>query len=73
MVRFDPADAVSVPEDCSCQKLRVAMYEIIQEIEIEDDSEITKPYYAVYTVGSATEYDDDYHDDDYYDDGEYTD
>jgi len=60
MVRFNPADAVSVPEDCSCQKLRVSKYEILEEIEIADDSEIEKPFYGVYTDGDTEE--------DYYDD-----
>ena len=73
MVRFNPADAVSVPQDCACQKLRVSMYEVIEEIEIQDDSEITKPYYGVYTDGNTDDYDDDYDDDYYYDDEEYTD
>ena len=53
MVRFNPADAVSVPEDCSCQKLRVSRYEIIEEI--------TKPYYGVYTDGE--EYDEEEYED----------
>ena len=73
MVRFNPADAVSVPTDCLCQKLRVCRYEVIKEIEIEDKSEITKPYYGVYTDGNTDDYDDDYDDDYYYDDEEYTD
>lgn len=51
MVRFDPADAVSVPTDSSCQKLRVSRYEILEEIEVSDGSEIEKPYYRVYTDG----------------------
>lgn len=41
VVKFDPADAVSVPTDCNFQKLRVCKYEVISEItdnkvEIED-------------------------------------
>jgi hypothetical protein len=32
MVRFNPADAVSVPRDCQCQKLRVCKYEVLAEI-----------------------------------------
>jgi hypothetical protein len=70
MVRFNPADAVSVPEDCSCQKLRVSKYEILEEIEIADDSEIEKPFYGVYTNGD-TEEENDYNYD--YDDEEYED
>lgn len=64
MVRFNPADAVSVPEDSACQKLRVSMYEIMEEIEVEDNSEITKPYYGVYTNGDVN---DDYDEDEYTD------
>jgi hypothetical protein len=70
MVRFNPADAVSVPEDCSCQKLRVSKYEILEEIEIADDSEVEKPFYGVYTDGN-TEEENDYNYD--YDDEEYED
>jgi len=76
MVRFNPADAVSVPQDSACQKLRVSMYEIVEEIEVQDDAEITKPYYGVYTDGDTTEedrydhYDDRLND---YDEEEYTD
>ena len=35
-VRFNPADAVSVPLDCSCQKCRVTKYQIVKEIEREE-------------------------------------
>jgi len=35
MVEFDPADAVSVPTDCSFQKLRVSKYKVIGEIPRE--------------------------------------
>jgi hypothetical protein len=70
MVRFNPADAVSVPEDCSCQKLRVSKYEILEEIEIADDSEIEKPFYGVYRNSDTEEendYDYDYNDEEYED------
>ena len=62
MVRFNPADAVSVPTDCSCQKLRVCKYEVLSEIEIEDSSELTKPVYGCYTdngLDDEDEYEDD--------------
>ena len=72
LVRFNPADAVSVPQDCSCQKLRVCKYEIIEEIEVENDSEITEPYYGVYTDGNVDDIDNDY-DEDYDDEEEYED
>lgn len=73
MVRFNPADAVSVPTDCSCQKLRVSRYEILSEIELSNDSEIQKPFYGVYTDGNTDQdehYDEHYDEDDYYEDYE---
>jgi hypothetical protein len=33
IVEFDPADVVSVPSDCNCQKLRVCKYKVIGEYE----------------------------------------
>lgn len=33
IVKVDPADVVSVPEDCGCQKLRTAKYEVIAEYQ----------------------------------------
>ena len=74
MVRFNPADAVSVPEDCSCQKLRVSKYEILEEIEVSNDSEIDKPFYGVYTDGNTEEendYDYDYDDEEEHEDEQY--
>jgi hypothetical protein len=69
MVRFNPKDAVSVPEDCDCQKLRVCKYEILEEIPVERGSELDKPFYGVYTDGNtekdSEEEQDEY--DDYYD------
>ena len=70
MVRFNPADAVSVPTDCSCQKLRVSRYEVLSEIEVSKDSEIQKPFYGVYTDGN-TDPDEYYDEDDYDDDYDY--
>lgn len=50
MVEFDPADAVSVPTDCSFQKLRVSKYKVIGEVPIEkksgDDAPLKKAYYG---------------------------
>ena len=73
MVRFNPADAVSVPTDCQCQKLRVSKYEVLEEIEVEDDSEITEPFYGVYTDGNINEDNDynDYNDEEEYEDEQY--
>ena len=31
LVEVNPADVVSVPEDCSCQKMRVSKYKVLQE------------------------------------------
>ena len=33
LCKFNPADAVSVPNDCNCQKLRVCKYQVIGEYE----------------------------------------
>jgi hypothetical protein len=33
IVKIDPADVVSVPEDCSCQKLRTAKYEVVTDYD----------------------------------------
>ena len=69
LVRFNPRDAVSVPQDSECQKLRVCKYEVLEEIE-RDNSEIDQPYYGVYTNGNINK-DNDYDED--YDDKEYED
>tara|TARA_R110000765_G_scaffold84119_2_gene162903 strand:- start:624 stop:1712 length:1089 start_codon:yes stop_codon:yes gene_type:complete len=33
LVKIDPADVVSVPNDCGCQKLRTCRYEVVSELE----------------------------------------
>lgn len=33
IVKIDPADVVSVPNDCECQKLRTCRYEVVNELE----------------------------------------
>jgi len=33
LVKIDPADVVSVPHDCECQKLRTSRYEVVSELE----------------------------------------
>ena len=73
LVRFNPRDAVSVPQDAECQKLRVCKYEVLEEIE-RDNSEIKQPYYGVYTngFGQDSNEDSDY-DEDYDDEEEYVD
>ena len=71
LVRFNPRDAVSVPQDDECQKLRVCKYEVLEEIE-RDESEIKEPYYGVYTNGFGQDNKDNDYDEDY-DDEEYED
>jgi hypothetical protein len=71
LVRFNPRDAVSVPQDAECQKLRVCKYEVLEEIEC-DNSEIKEPYYGVYTNGFGQDNKDNDYDEDY-DDEEYED
>ena len=33
IVKINPADVVSVPKDCDCQKLRTARYEVVKDFE----------------------------------------
>jgi len=40
IVKINPADVVSVPNDCSCQKCRVSKYEIIDSYETEIKSAV---------------------------------
>ena len=47
--------------------MQLSMYEVVEEIEIQDDSEITKPYYGVYTNGNTDDYEDDYEEEEYTD------
>lgn len=56
IVKVDPADAVSVPSDCSCQKLRTCRYEVVKEFV----GELGRPLYN----SSADSYEDDYEDED---------
>ena len=72
LVRFNPRDAVSVPQDSECQKLRVCKYEVLEEIE-RDESEITQPYYGVYTNGFGHDSNEDNDYDEDYDEEEYED
>ena len=72
LVRFNPRDAVSVPQDAECQKLRVCKYEVLEEIE-RDNSEIKQPYYGVYTNGFGQDNEDSDYDEDYDDEKEYED
>ncbi len=60
IVKVDPADAVSVPSDCSYQKLRVCKYEVIGEFR----GELAKPLYAANAGTEDFEDEDDFEDDD---------
>ena len=67
LVEFDPEDAVSVPTDCSFQKLRVCKYKVVADIT-DTRKEINKPVYEankpIYN-DNWDEYDDDHSFDDY--------
>lgn len=41
VVKVNPADVVSVPEDCSCQKCRVSKYEVIDSFDSEIFASVT--------------------------------
>ena len=57
VVRFNPKDAVSVPTDCSCQKLRVCAYEVISEVDLgsEVEEEIKVPLFSHNKVKQSVE------------------
>jgi len=38
IVEIDPADVVSIPSDCDCQKLRTCKYEVVSEYQMPLDS-----------------------------------
>jgi hypothetical protein len=59
VIKVNPKDAVSVPSDCSCEKIRVCKYEIIGEMD-DLTNLLTK---AVYT-STGTDLDPDYNEDD---------
>jgi hypothetical protein len=63
IVRFDPKDAVSVPNDCQFQKLRVCKYEVIGEIT-EGRKEWEKPVYVDEDYDYDSDWDEDYEDED---------
>lgn len=43
IVKFNPEDAVSVPDDCDFQKLRVCKYSVVGEIT--ERKQLTQPFY----------------------------
>lgn len=62
IVEFDPADVVSVPDDCECQKLRACAYEVIGEFKGEVVREVAEVNSGVGYVDPATDadYEEDY-------------
>tara|TARA_R110002096_G_scaffold410634_1_gene610411 strand:+ start:284 stop:1294 length:1011 start_codon:yes stop_codon:yes gene_type:complete len=64
VVKVNPVDAVSVPHDCQYQKLRVCKYEVVSEMEWND--ELRKPLYSAdgqeYQSFVSEDYDDDWDD-----------
>lgn len=45
IVEIDPADVVSVPTDCQCQKLRTTKYKVVAEFERPLDEPLNNDYY----------------------------
>jgi hypothetical protein len=43
-VEINPADVVSVPDDCSCQKLRACSYKVVGEYEVPLDHNYNNSY-----------------------------
>lgn len=60
IVKVDPADAVSVPSDCSYQKLRVCKYTVVGEFR----GELQKPLYAADAGTQDFSNEDEYEDED---------
>ena len=58
VVKVNPADVVSVPNDCSCQKCRVSKYEVIDSYENEIKSAITDSEGNPMESVEAAEYED---------------
>jgi hypothetical protein len=52
IVKINPADVVSVPKECNCEKLRTCRYEVVAEYE----GELKKP---LYSTSSGSIYDND--------------
>ena len=70
IVKINPADVVSVPSDCNCEKLRTARYEVVDEYK----GELVRPLYEA-NLDDGVDYDDsddlDYEvDEEYWDDFE---
>ena len=59
VVEIDPADVVSVPLDCECQKLRTSKYKVVAHYETIDAPPLDK---ELYDSGYDMDYDEDYSD-----------
>lgn len=56
IVKINPRDVVSVPNECNCEKLRTCQYEVVGEYQ----GELLKPLYsASFTQDEYNDYDDD--------------
>ena len=62
IVKFNPEDAVSVPDDCDFQKLRVCKYNVVGEIT--ERKQLRQPFYDSTGDFSDEDYDEDYDEDD---------
>ena len=63
IVKFNPEDAVSVPNDCDFQKLRVCKYSVVGEIT--ERKQLKQPFYDSTGEFSDEDYDDDIELEDY--------
>lgn len=65
VVEINPADVVSIPTDCNCQKLRTCKYMVVQEYEVPlEDLAYESRYTTDYDDDVDREWDDDDDDDD---------
>lgn len=64
VVEINPADVVSIPTDCNCQKLRTCKYMVVQEYEVPlEDLAYESRYTTDYDDDVDREWDDDDDDD----------
>jgi len=57
IVEIDPADVVSVPNDCECQKLRTAKYKVVGHYETLEKAPLTDGYNDDYYEDYENDYD----------------
>ena len=64
IVEINPADVVSVPHDCECQKLRTSKYKVVGHYETIDapplEEGLNDDYYDYDEVGAADDYEEGY-------------